>query len=257
MQEQLEANIIVHAASNTHPIQYVKDPIGTITTNTLGTNNLLKLAKDLQVDRFMFLSSVEIYGETIEGQIEFDELSFGYINCNTLRAGYPESKRAGEALAQAYIHQHNLDVVIPRLPRCYGPTMDASDSKAIAQFIKNAVASENIVLKSEGDQLYSFCHVTDAVAALLTILLKGKTGEAYNISDQDSDITLKDLAIILANLTGNKVISDLPSSNEAKGYSKATKAVLNSEKLKAIGWRPKYSIYSGLTSTLSILNQHS
>lgn len=135
---------VIHAASNTHPVDYSGDPIGTITANVIGTNNLLEYAVSHGCRRFVFLSSVEIYGEN-KGDIErFDEIYNGYINCNTLRAGYPESKRTGEALCQAYGKKYNLDFVIPRLCRVYGPTMSLRDSKAIAQFIKNAANDDDI-----------------------------------------------------------------------------------------------------------------
>lgn len=108
---------VVHLASNTHPVAYATDPIGTVTANIIGTNNLLKFAAEHSAERFAFASSNEIYGEN-RGDVElFDESYCGYINSNTLRAGYPESKRCGEALCQAYKKQKNLDVVIPRFTR--------------------------------------------------------------------------------------------------------------------------------------------
>ena len=126
---------VLHLASNTHPVAYATDPIGTVTTNIIGTNHLLKFAVMHHAERFAFASSNEIYGEN-RGDVElFDEYYCGYIDSNTMRAGYPESKRCGEALCQAYIKQKNLDVVIPRLTRSYGPTMLGSDTKAISQFI--------------------------------------------------------------------------------------------------------------------------
>ncbi|MBR6851196.1 MAG: NAD-dependent epimerase/dehydratase family protein, partial [Lachnospiraceae bacterium] len=131
---------LFHLASNTHPLQYATDPIGTVTTNIIGTNNLLELGAEAGVRRFVFASSVEVYGEN-RGDCEyFKEDYCGYIDCNTMRAGYPESKRAGEALCQAYIKQKGMDIVIPRLSRTYGPSMLQSDSKAISQFIKKGVA---------------------------------------------------------------------------------------------------------------------
>lgn len=188
---------VVHLASNTHPVAYATDPIGTVTANIIGTNNLLKFAAEHSAERFAFASSNEIYGEN-RGDVElFDESYCGYINSNTLRAGYPESKRCGEALCQAYKKQKNLDVVIPRFTRSYGPTMLKTDTKAISQFIKKAVAGENIVLKSAGTQYYSYTYVADAVSGFLTVLLKGESGEAYNIADESSDIMLKDLAKLL------------------------------------------------------------
>lgn len=241
---------IVHAASNTHPMAYSTDPVGTITANTIGTDNLLKYAATHGSPRFVFLSSVEIYGENRGDADKFDEDYCGYINCNTLRAGYPESKRVGESLCRAYEKQYNVDVVIPRLCRIYGATMLDSDSKALAQFIKKAVNKEDIVLKSAGTQLFSYCYVCDAVEAIIKIMLDGESGQAYNISDSNSDITLKELAEILAEEAGTKVIFELPDNVEAQGYSTATKAVLSHEKINALGWKARYTISDGIKRTL-------
>jgi len=248
-----KVDFIVHAASNTHPIAYAEDPIGTVTTNVIGTYNLLEFAVGKQAERVAFLSSVEIYGENRGDCEKFKEDYCGYIDCNTMRAGYPESKRAGEALCQAYIQQKSLDVVIPRLPRTYGPTMQMSDSKAIAQFIKKGIAKEDVILKSEGTQYYSYCYVADTVSGILWCLLEGAKGEAYNISDENSDIQMKDLAQIIANYAGRKVEFDIPDATEQAGYSKATKAVMDSNKLQALGWKAAYTMREGLERTIEIL----
>ena len=244
---------ILHLASNTHPMQYSTDPIGTITTNIIGVQNLLDFAVEHHASRFAFASSNEIYGEN-RGDVEFfDESYCGYINSNTMRAGYPESKRCGEALCQAYKAQKGLDVVIPRPTRSYGPTMLMSDTKAISQFIKKGIAGEDIVLKSAGTQYYSYTYVADAVAGLLTILLKGDSGEAYNIAEEHSDIMLKDLAAIIAGINGKEVVFEIPDAVEAAGYSTATKARLDGHKLQKLGWMPKYDIKSGMERTIRIL----
>lgn len=244
---------ILHLASNTHPMQYSTDPIGTITTNIVGLQNMLDFAVEHHASRFMFASSNEIYGENRGDSEFFDENYCGYINSNTLRAGYPESKRCGEALCQAYKAQKGLDVVIPRLTRSYGPTMLMSDTKAVSQFIKKGIAEEDIVLKSAGTQYYSYQYVADSVSGLLTVLLKGEIGEAYNIAEEHSDIMLKDLAAIIAEISGRKVIFEIPDAVEAAGYSTATKARLNGQKLHALGWTPKYDIKSGMERTILIL----
>ncbi len=244
---------IIHAASNTHPKEYSGDPVGTITTNVFGTYNLLEYARKHRDSRVVILSSVEVYGENRGDTTYFDEDYCGYINCNTLRAGYPESKRVSEALLQAYITQHQVKGVLVRLSRTYGPTIETDDSKAIAQFIQKAVQGEDIILKSTGNQLYSYTYAADAVQAILRCMTDGKCGEAYNVAASASDITLKQLAEYLAERSGKKVIYNLPESGEKKGYSTATKALMNSEKIKKIGWEPIYSIYEGLDRTLSIL----
>lgn len=246
---------VLHMASYTHPIQYSNDPIGTITTNIIGTQNMLEFAVEHHALRFAFTSSNEIYGENRGDTELFSEDYCGYINSNTMRAGYPESKRCGEALCQAYRAQKGLDIVIPRLTRSYGPTMLMSDTKAVSQFIKKGVASEDIVLKSAGTQYYSYTYVADAVSGLLYILLKGDDGEAYNIADEKSDIMLKDLAETIARIVNKKVVFEIPDAVEAAGYSTATKARLDGKKLRELGWKARYDIPTGMERTIAILKE--
>ena len=249
------ADYMFHAASNTHPKAYATDPIGTITTNVMATDLLLRYAAAHGTERFLFASSNEIYGENRGDTEAFSEDYLGYIDCNTLRAGYPESKRCGEALCQAYLAAKGLDIVIPRFTRSYGPSLLKTDTKALSQFIGNALNGEDIVLKSEGKQFYSYTYVADAVSGLLTVLDKGKTGEAYNIADERSNITLKDLAALIAGACGRKVVFDLPDAVEAAGFSKATKALLDSTKLKGLGWEAHFDIASGIQRTMEILRE--
>lgn len=244
---------VLHLASNTHPLQYSTDPIGTITTNIIGLRNMLDFAAGHNAARFAFASSNEIYGENRGDTELFDESYCGYIDPNTLRAGYPESKRCGEALCQAYRSQMEMDIVIPRLTRSYGPTMLMTDTKAVSQFIRKGAAGEDIVLKSAGTQNYSYTYMADAVYGLLTVILLGENGEAYNIADEASNITLKELAGIIASCAGKKVVFEIPDATEAAGYSKATKALLDGGKLKKLGWKPFYTIREGIPRTIEIL----
>ena len=256
--EQNELNkvdYILHMASNTHPVAYATDPIGTIQANVMGTFHMLEFAAVHNATRVAFVSSNEIYGENRGDTEKFSEEYCGYIDCNTMRAGYPESKRCGEALCQAFIAQKNLDVVIPRLTRSYGPTLLMSDTKALSQFIKKGIAHEDIVLKSAGTQYYSYAYAADAVAGLLTILLCGEKGEAYNVSDKESDIMLKDLAAIVADVCGTRVVFEIPDDIEAAGYSRATKARLTNDKIKKLGYHAEYDIHKGIERTITILKE--
>lgn len=251
-------DFVIHLASTTHPVAYANEPVDTIESNIMGLSNLLGcLASQERAKegRALFASSVEVYGENRCDTELFDEKYSGYIDCNTLRAGYTESKRLGEAMCQAYIKQYGLDIIIPRLPRTYGPTMLWSDTKAISQFIKNGIQGEDIVLKSKGDQLYSYLYVADTVSAILWCLLEGSSGEAYNAADWRSDITLAKLASCVAGVSGTEVVFDLPDATEAAGYSKATKALMNADKLKALGWTAGFDIGEGVKRTMSILTQ--
>lgn len=152
----LQPDYYIHAASTTHPVAYAQEPVNTVLSNVFGINNLLSYMARQGHGRLLLLSSVEIYGNNRGDTEYFTEDYCGYINCNTLRAGYQEAKRVSESLCQAYMREHGADVVIIRLPRIYGPTMRLEDSKAAAQFILNGVRGEDIVLKSEGTQFFSY-----------------------------------------------------------------------------------------------------
>lgn len=244
-----QIDFIVHLASNTHPKQYATDPVGTITTNVIGCNNLLELAQRKNVKRFLLASSVEIYGNGTDEPMTEDYC--GYINCNTARSGYNEAKRVSESLCQSYISQYGSDCVIARLARVFGASRN-NDTKAIAQFMGKAVGGENIVLKSKGAQRFSYCYVADAVGGLLKVLLDGVKGEAYNISADDEGLTLGDYAKYIASLAGKEVVFDL--DNVQQGASAAAYALLDCAKLKSLGWKPLYTVRRGLERTYEILS---
>ena len=247
------ADYVIHLASNTHPKQYATDPVNTVLANVIGTNSLLKLAADLKAERFALLSSVEVYGENRGDTEKFREDYCGYIDCGTLRAGYPEGKRAAEALCHAYAQQYGVDFVTIRLARAYGPTLQRTDTKAMSQFLWNALAGEPIVLKSAGTQQYSYIYAGDAIRGILWLLTEGISGEAYNLTGEDSDVRLRDLAQTIADLAGTKVVFNLPDAVEAAGYSKATKAMLDDRKIRETGFVPQDDMRSGLEKTVHIL----
>ncbi len=249
--DSVRADYVLNCASNAHPALYAKEPVGTILTNVIGLNNLLAHSARYGVKRVLEFSSVEIYGENRGDTERFDESYCGALNCSTYRGGYPESKRVCETLCHSYAAQYGVDCVIARLSRCYGPTMNMSDSKASAQFIKNAISGDNIVLKSSGRQKYSYLYMADAVSGVLTILLKGQSGEAYNVADEISDITLSGFAEAAAKAGGTKVVYDI--QNAMEGYSGAVMSLMCGDKLKSLGWRAVNSVNDGVEKTVSIL----
>ena len=254
IQLSFDVDYIIHAASNTHPILYASDPVGSVMSNILGTYNLLEFAVKSKIKRFVFLSTVEIYGQALKDSDIFDEKYCGYIDCNTMRAGYPEGKRAGEALCNAYINKYNMDIVIPRLSRIYGPTIRLDDSKAMTQFIMNGVNKEDIVLKSKGLPQFSYCYAADAVNGVFYCLFNGKCCEAYNVSDSSEIISLREIAEYIAELAGKKVVFELPDEVQAKGFSKVVRGIMSNEKLKSLGWKPYDDTYSGIKKTIELLS---
>lgn len=240
----VHVDYVIHLASNTHPKQYAEDPIGTIITNVYGSKNLLDVAKSNNA-MFILASSVEIYGQGSNTPMNEDYC--GYINCNKSRAGYNESKRVCESLLQSYRDKYNIKGLTVRFSRVFGPDRK-EDTKAIAQFLNNALKNEDIVLKSEGRQRYSYCYINDAVSALCYLLLNGVDGEAYNVSDDDDGLSLGEYAKYIASLANKKVIFDISSNNP----NPITYALLDTSKIKKLGWVPLYTVKDGLKMTYNI-----
>ena len=246
-------DVAIGGASLTHPVAYAAHPLETILTNVDGTRNLLDAAVANQA-AVLFLSSVEIYGNSKDGR-SFREEDTGALDLSTPRAGYTESKRVSEALCQAYSSEFGLDVRIARLCRIFGPTVLETDSKASSQFLLKAALGENIVLKSAGNQLFSYLHVSDAVSAMLTILAKGTSGSAYNVASPACDVRLRDFAECAASAAGTTVVFDLPPESERRGYSIANTALLCAEKLIDIGWISRLNYEIAVQRTVTVLRE--
>lgn len=243
---------IIHAASNADPKSYAMYPSETILTNVLGAKNVLDYCKGKHT-RALLTSTFEVYGKL--EQDEYSENQYGVIDLNMIRSCYPESKRTAEMLFKSYADEYGADCVIARLSSIYGPTMKKNDSKAHAQFIRNAMAGENIVLKSKGDQIRTYCYVMDAVGGLLTVLFKGKTGETYNVANENSVASIAEVAQTIADYAGTKVVFDLPDDIENKGFSKPQNCVLKTDRIKELGWTGRYDLKTGINETMAILKE--
>ena len=248
----LNVDYIIHAASPSHPLAYSRTPVEVMKANLLGTINMLELAKRTGA-RLLFISSGEVYGAGNEPDSCFREDGYGYIEISDSRSCYPESKRAAETLCASYHAQFGVDTVAARLCHVYGAAITDTNSRADAQFLRNAVNHEDIVMKSPGDQVRSFCYVKDAVTGLLYILLKGRSGEAYNVANRDSAATIRRYAETLAAVSGVRLRNELPSEDESKGYTRVSRAVLDATKLEGLGWVPQYDLESGLRETYAFL----
>lgn len=249
--DNISVDYIIPAASNTHPLAYSQYPIETIMINVKGAENALNFAERCGAT-VVYTSTNEVYGNAISDEV-FTEDYNGRLNLSNARSCYNESKRVSEALCQSYIVERGVKVKIARLCRIFGPTMLESDSKASSQFIKKAIAGEDIVLKSEGNQYFSYTYVADAVIGLLTVLLKGEIGIAYNVSSEKTNVHLKDFAQMCANSIGRDVIFDLPSESERKGFSLAMHAILANDRIKSIGFSPIYEMEDAVARTVEIL----
>lgn len=251
--QDLQTDYIVQAASNAHPLAYARQPVETMKANLFGTMQLLEHAVQAKAVRFLLVSSSEVYGENTAQAAGMDEQFQGkLLNTMQARACYPESKRAAETLCAAYRQEYGLDVTVVRPGYIYGAAITADNSRADAQFLRNVLAHEDIVMKSRGEQQRSYCYVADAVSAILYVLLRGENGEAYNIADPGCRVCIRDFAEALAAAGKVKVRFELPPEEEARGYSKVSNSLLCADKLVGLGWHPQYSLEQGTAQTVSI-----
>jgi UDP-glucuronate decarboxylase len=247
---------IIHAASQASPKFYSIDPVGTISANTIGTTNLLKLAKDKASQGFLFFSSSEIYGQVDRSQIPTAETQIGRLDPATIRACYGESKRCGEAMCVAWSHQYGIPIKIVRPFHTYGPGVSLDDGRVFADFVSDIINNRNIVMKSDGSAIRAFCYLADAIVGFYTVLLKGKVGEAYNIGNPSAEVSILELAENLVAIFPEKnlqVIRDESAQNANYMKSNVSRNVPDITKVMSIGWEPSTSITDGFKKTVEAI----
>lgn len=198
---------IIHAASIASPIYYRQHPIETMDANVNGLRNLLdwsvqQQGSDVPVEGFLYFSTSEIYGDPSPGNIPTSESYRGNVSCTGPRACYDESKRYGETLCVSFAAVHNVPVRIARPFNNYGPGLKITDGRALPDFASNVLADDDIVLYSDGSPTRTFCYVADAVVGYLKILIRGRSGESYNIGTDDDEISMRKLAELVVELAG-------------------------------------------------------
>lgn len=242
-------DFIIHGASPADPTSLAKLPVETIYSNIIGLKPLLELCKKEKGTRLLYVSSSEVYGKK-DSPDPYKELDYGYVDILNPRACYPSSKRASETLCAAYKQECEVDFVIVRPGHIYGPTITDSDSRASAQFSRLAAQGKDIVMKSAGTQLRSYTYAMDCASAILTVLLEGNSGEAYNISNPDSIVSIRELAECIAKTAGVNVVFEQASDKELKGYNMMDNSSLCSIKIESLGWRGLFNLESGVYHTL-------
>ena len=242
---------IVHAAGDGYPGAFREHPVETMLPAVMGTFQLLEYMKKTNGTRFLYVSSGEVYGSGLRK--ELTETDSGYVDPMKSRSCYPSAKRAAETLCASYFAEYGLDTVAARPSHVYGPCSHAKDNRASVQFFRDIRNGCDVVLKSPGTQLRSYTYVADCVSALLTILTTGVPGEAYNIANPAATATIADFARTAARIGGKKCRFACDSEKGLLEKTPVSYAVLNSEKLQALGWRGRYSIERGIRHTLESL----
>lgn len=226
---------VFHCAGITNSKMMITRPVDTILVSVNGTENILKTALDKQVKSAVYLSSMEMYG-SLDGEV--DETEPGCVNPLAVRSCYPESKRLCENLCVAYHSQYALPVKIARLAQTFGAGILPGENRVFARFAKSAMAKEDIVLHTKGTSAGNYCYLSDALEALLVILLKGENGEAYNIANESMHMEIRQMAALVADEIANGQICvkfDIRELSES-GYAPETHMHLKADKLRELGW---------------------
>lgn len=231
---------VIHAAAVTTSKLMVSDPVGTIRTAIDGTEKLLKLAVEKKAQAFVYISSMEVYGQPkTDGKTA--EKDLGYIDISTVRSCYPEGKRMCECLCNAYAAQYGLNVKSARLAQTFGAGILPTENRVFAQFARSAVNGENIVLHTTGESEGNYVYTADAIRAIMLLLVKGESGEAYNIANEQSHTTIRSMAELVAEqIAGGaiRVVLDIPQDASSLGYAPPVKMWLDASKMRALGWEP-------------------
>lgn len=245
---------IVHCAAPTASKYFVEHPVETFNIIVDGTKVLLEYAKDNPIKGFVYLSSLEVYGEIHDDSQPVTEEVQGYLNPLNIRSSYPMAKRAAETLCCLYAAQYGVPVKIARLTQTTGAGIAKDDNRIIAQFARLASQGKDIVLHTTGESARPYCYTTDAISAILYILLKGSEGEAYNVANDETYISARGMAEYLRD-NFNPKISVKVELNENMGYAPATKQKLSTQKIKSLKWQPSFGLYELFANLIKYIDK--
>lgn len=251
LQTEISFDYMIDAAGGACPQLYSSDPVGVMKSNIFGVDNLLQFGLSHGLEKMVYVSSGEVYG--VGDGRNFEEDYSGYVNPVKVRSCYPSAKRAAETLCVCYAQQYGIEVSIARPCHVFGPCFTESDNRVYAQFIRNVLRGEDIVLKSKGEAFRSWTYVVDCAMALLHILLCGESGAAYNVANEESNVSIRTLAETVAALVGKQVVFDIPDDANQGNTTPITKAVFSTEKLERLGWKPLFDLKEGLSHTIQTL----
>lgn len=244
---------IIHGASWASPSYYGGQPVGSLLPNVIGTRNLLDLAVEKKCRGFLFFSSAEIYGEVPPDQIPTPETYCGNVNTLAVRNCYAESKRMGETMCVAWHKQCRVPATMARIFHTYGPGMALDDGRVFADFVSDIVNKRNIRLMSEGTHRRAFCYLANSTPALFKIMLEGEAGMAYNMGNDEAEISIRDLADVMVGLFpewGLRV--ERTEDQHATGYVRTTvdRACPDTTRLRGLGWKPTVGVEEGFRRTV-------
>ena len=241
-------DFIIHAAGIASPKFYRKYKIETIDVATLGTKNILELAKEKKPESVLFFSSSEVYGDPDPKFVPTPETYVGRVSCTGPRSNYDESKRLGETMCIAYFQEHNIPVKIVRPFNIFGPGMRLDDYRVIPNFVAHALQKTPIPVYGTGKHTRTFCYVTDGITGFLKVLLSEYNGEVFNVGNDGNEISMEDLAKTVAELFGDdSKIEKTTGPTDAYASADPKRRCPDISKIKTkLSYAPKIDLKTGV-----------
>ena len=245
-----DLDYIVHLAAPTQSKYFVEKPVETLDAVIDGTKKILELAKEKDVKKFLYISSMEAYG-TFDDLKEVKESDNGEILLNAVRGSYPMGKRVAELYTYCYNKEYGVNTTTVRLAMCFGAGLRSDDNRVHKYFCECALAGRDIIVKSTGETVVNFVYSVDAIVALLTLLVRGNNGETYNVAGENDNLTIYEMAQFVAEKGGVKVKREIP--NGKSEFAPANRMKLNTDKILELGWKPEYNLKEALERLMKYL----
>lgn len=242
----LKVDYVFHAASCASSVNFKHSPVNILSSNILGTYNLLDFSKRNSVEGFLFFSSGAVYGEIADGVNEIGEDNLFRLDFRKTENCYAEGKRSGEALCNAFFEQYKVPVKVVRIGHTYGPGIDLKDGHVYSDFVSKIISKEVIEVKNGGG-VRPFCYIVDAVVAFFLILFEGQSGETYNMVNRDETLSIYELAVKLVEEAFPERKMKVVCANRGDNSSKI---FVNVDKLKALGWNAEIGVVEGFKRTV-------
>ena len=233
---EYKIDFIIHGASPTASKFFIEKPVETVKTAVFGTMNILELAVKHQVDSCVYLSSMEVYGSPSSEKL-ISEYEGTTIDTMQIRSSYPEAKRLCETLCKSYQSEYGIKVKVVRLSQTFGAVFDLNDQRVFMLIANSIINNQNVVFNTDGLSKRPYLYISDAVSAILTILLLGVDGEAYNVGNKDTYCSIKEMAQVAVK-SQNSNIEIITKQEELSKYPSRHNLNLDMKKIEDLGWRP-------------------
>ncbi len=245
---------IIHGACVTSSKDFVNKPVETIRTSTDGIIAIMEFSKKMNVKSVVYLSTMEIYG-THEKGTRITEDSIGFLNPTSVRSSYPESKKLCECLCASYAKEYNVPVKILRLTQTFGYGVEYNDGRVFAEFARCVIENKDIILHTAGESKRSYLYTSDAVSAILCVLLKGENGNAYHAANESTYCSIVEMAQLVAGISDNRISVRIETDNIDRGYAPTIYMDLDTSKIKSIGWKPSVDLKEMYTRMIECIRE--